>query len=1036
MSRNLDKKVILVCAGPGYGKTTLLSHFLSGSSIPIVYYHLEKTDAEPVVFFSYLVAGIQRLRPSFGQKIGDLRHLFNHPQRYLEIIVGTFINEVVEKIKAHTYIILEDYHTLHPSGIIDKFLDYLFSHMPANLHFIITARSKPDFSLTLMQARNEVFELTNQQLRFTKEEIRNLFKRTYSLSLRPKEIDWVTQYSEGWPVSLRLMLQSTSYLEGIRSSDQARTLVGGYLKSQVSLFNYFAQEIYFHEKPRIRDFLRDCSVFEWLTPGLCDAVTGRRNSIRLLADLARRNAFIVRIPEHGYRFHNLFRDFLYSKLTDSKRQKAIYLRAAKHFSKKRKYDDALLFYSKARSYRPMISIINKVGSMYIAQGRSVTLCNYIEQVSASIRNRALDLLIIYSQALNMLGKLDQARQGGLKAMRILKKRSGAGRKQADVLYTLGGINYTQGKFKAAMRYYMDALKLCPRGSNLTRASILNSLGSLYTFLGGKYLGRAVQFFEPALHIAQRRKYPEIEASILNNWAMSEWKAGNLKGAYARLSKIPNILAKHFSPGCGAGFFNAARLSIRLGHTSEAKSVLDLGAKTCSAYNDRWSMVALWSGYGLLYQEAKDLVKARHYVCKSLQLAERLGVDRLTVMAMHEMCKINLADGDYVESEKCISSMWSLKKTRDDADSIPIHLTEAMAKMAQERLDDAEKVLAEALHLAEKFGEIFQQFLIDIELARLSHLKNDEGRTCEFLSYAIGISQDKGYDYLLLKKLQREKWMLRKILARDIRQEYVKAIIKKSDLDIHWVDAFLFGVPRVLLDDRPIDDKVWQTLKTKKLFFYLILYKGEKVTGDRLIDTLWPEVPREKGSGSLRKAIQYIRDATRKSLRMEGDLLCSAKGAYQIVSDTPIDLDTDEFEFLLSGVKEAQDEIERRRLLERAVSIYKDGFASGWYDDWVEEMRLYYQRKYEECLVALADVYDSTGNHLDALNVCRKLIALNLLDETHYCRLMKTLAQLGRYNEIEQVFMELKKSLKKELRAKPRTETLEVYHTLMSKTPDK
>ena len=471
-------------------------------------------------------------------------------------------------------------------------------------------------------------------------------------------------------------------------------------------------------------------------------------------------------------------------------------------------------------------------------------------------------------------------------------------------------------------------------------------------------------------------------------------------------------------------------------TSEAKSVLDLGAKTCSAYNDMWSMVALWSGYGLLYQEAEDLVKARQYANRSLQLAEKLGVDRLTVMAMHEMCKVNLADGDYGESEKCISSMWSLKKIRDDADSIPIHLTEARAKMAQERLDDAAKVLAEALHLARKFGEIFQQFLIDIELARLFHLQNDEGRACEFLSYAISISQDKGYDYLLLKNLQRHKWMLQEIRAHDIRQEYVKAIIKKSDLDIHWVDAFLFGVPRVLIDDQPIDDKVWQTLKTKKLFFYLMLYKGEKVTGDRLIETLWPEVPREKGSGSLRKAMQYIREATRKSLRMEGDLLYSVRGAYQILPDIPINLDTDEFEFLLYRVKETQDEIEKRRLLERAVSVYRDGFASGWYDDWVEEMRLYYQRKYEECLVLLADVYDGTGNHLDALNVCRKLIALNLLDETYYCRLMKTLAHLGRYNEIKQVFMGLKKSLKKELRAEPRTETLEVYHRLMSKTPDK
>jgi LuxR family maltose regulon positive regulatory protein len=130
IAKNLDKKVILLCAGAGYGKTTLLSHLLSEKRIRIVYYHLERKDAEPVVFFSYLIAGIRRINPSFGHKLEGLRHLFNHPQRYLEIIAGTFLNEVVENIRDDIYIILEDYHALHPSVSIDKMLDYVFNSSP------------------------------------------------------------------------------------------------------------------------------------------------------------------------------------------------------------------------------------------------------------------------------------------------------------------------------------------------------------------------------------------------------------------------------------------------------------------------------------------------------------------------------------------------------------------------------------------------------------------------------------------------------------------------------------------------------------------------------------------------------------------------------------------------------------------------------------------------------------------------------------------------------------------------------------------
>jgi len=1030
ISRHLDKKVILLCAGPGYGKTTLLSHFLSRANMPIVYYHLENTDAEPAVFFSYLVAGIQKLKPSFGKKVAHLRHLFNQPQRYSEIIIGTFINEVVECIKEDTYIILEDYHALQPSVTIDKTLDYLFRHIPTNLHFIITSRSKPEIYFTLMTARDEFFELTTQQLRFTKEEISRLFKKTYSIPLKTRDLEWVEKYSEGWPVSLRLMIQSTSYLEGITSSDHTRTMIGGYLQSQASLFNYFAQEIYFQEPPRVRRFLLDCSLFEWLDPVLCDAATRRKNSDALFAELARRNAFIVRIPEHGYRLHNLFRDFLYSKFTDAKRRRTICLRAADYLSGKGKHDEALSFFVQAKAYKKMIAIINKVGPVYSGQGRSAVLCSYVEQIPAKIRDRDHDLLITYSRALTILGRLEQSRQIILKAWRILKKKPGAKRKHADVLYALGGIHYTEGRFTSAMRYYRDALNVCPRGSNLTRTSILNSLGSLHTALGGRYLRKAVRFYEQALRIAQHKGYGDIEASILNNWAMSEWKMGNLNNAYAKLSRIADVLAQNFSPMCGAGFFNAAKLSILLGYAKEAKAILDLGVKTCSPYNDMWSMVALWSGYGLLYLDTGYLAKAKQYVNKSLQVAEKLGVERLIVMAMIEMCKINIVGQDYAEAEKGISSIWLLKKTRDDAESIPVYLTEAKLRSAQGKIRQAEEALTRARLLADKFGEIFHQFLVNIELSKLFHLTGNTGGSCGALSEAVSASREKGYDYLLSKELQRQEWMIQAVRGHDIELTYVKAIIKKSKIDIHWIEGFLFGVPRVYVDDQLIDDDDWQTMKTKKLFFYLLLHRNEKVGNDCLIDTLWHEVSGKKGSGSLRKAMQYIRTITRSTLGIRGELVSSAKGFYQMAPGVSINLDTDEFDTLLKRAKESEDDAEKIELLQKAIALCNKDFASGWYDDWVEQLRLHYKGNYEECSVMLADLYYRREEYAEAVKVYEKLISLNPLEEKYHCRLMEALGRLGKHKEIVQDFEKLRKNLKKELQSKPQQETLEVYEALM------
>lgn len=1030
IAKNLEKKVILLCAGAGYGKTTLLSHFFSENKIPVVYYHLEKTDAEPVVFFSYLIAGIRRFNPHFGSKVKGLQHLFNDPHRYLEIIAGTFINEIAEDIPKDICVVLEDYHTLHPSSAIDRIIDYIFNHMPANLHFMITSRSKLDVSFLQMIARDEFLELGSDQLRFTKEEIRRLFRSLYSITLRDEDLQRVEKYSEGWPVSLRLMLQSSNYLEGIRSSEHTRMVISNYLQSQVSLFNYFAQEIFFQEPSRVRDFLLDCSVFEWLSPGLCDAVTGRKNAARLLSDLTKRNAFIVRIPEHGYRFHNLFRDFLSSKLTDMGRRRRLYLRAGNYLAERHEYDESLKFYSQANAHKKMCAIIGRIGAAFIGQGRSAALCKYFEQMPEVIRDRNPNLLVIFSQALTLTGRLQDARRSCLKAYRILKKQSGTKRRHADALYALGGIYSTLGKRATAMRYYKNALAVCPRSANLTRAAILNSLGSLHNMIGGKHLIKAITYFGKALVIAQKSGYREIEASILNNWAWSEWKIGNLKEAYAKLSAIIPILEKHFSPGCGAGFYNAARYGILLGYNRKAKSILDLGIQTCSPYNDLWSLATIWHGYALLYLEAGNLQKARHFINKSLQVYEKLGVERLIVSATTEMCRINIADRDYVNAEKNVSSIWTHKKVRDDADSIPIYLTIAKLQSAQDRIGRAEDMLLTALQLAKKYGEIFQRFLVSIELSKLLYQKRDVGRSQEMLIEAVKISGRRDYEYLLAKELQREKWMLQAIREQDIEKRYVMAIIKKSGVDVHWIEAHLFGVPKITIDDRVIEDDVWKTIKAKKLFFYLLLRKGERTSGDLLIDKLWPDASNGRGGDSLRKAIQHIREIAKSEHGIAAELVNSVKGVYQISPDISVWLDVNEFDELYELALRSASEDKKERILRRAVDLYGDGFATGWYEGWVDDLRHYYGGRYEECLAELARLYFRKAKYPEAAGLVEKLLSLNFLDERYHRQYMEILGRLGRDHDIKSDFEKFSKILKKEMKVEPQKETIELYESLI------
>ncbi len=1031
LKNNLDKKIILLCAGAGYGKTTLLSQFISTGKVAHVYYHLEKNDSEPAIFFSYLTAAIRKTRHEFGKKTESLKHFFNYPHKYWDIIAGTFANEIIEYVKKDLYIILEDYHSLEPSTQIDKILFYLLEHMPPKLHFIISTRKMPSVPLSRFRMRDEMFELKTKDMRFTKKEIAHLFKKIYSISLKESELDRIDEHSEGWPTSLRLMIQSSDYLRGIKSSDYIRRILDTYYHSQTNLFNYFAQEIYNRESKEVRQFLINCSVLEWLTPDLCDAIMRRKNSRSILLGLTTRNAFLVKMPDQGYRFHKLFRDFLHSKLTDIQKENKMNRRAGDFYFAQGRLEEAVRFYLRAEEYMKAASAIESIGFNMIEQGKSSILSSYVEKIPKSIWGQRPSLLMNYALSLIHIGRTDEARSSYLKAAKILEHKPRNRLKYADALYELGGISFNQGNFKSAKRWFHKALKVCPKPPRLTMAAILNSLGLIYSGIGGKISSKAPRYFQRALKISQKNRYKDLEASILNNWAMFEFRAGNLSSAYAKLLKMVSILQTLFTPHCGVGFFNAARLSLLLGYKKEARSILEAGIKTCSPYNDLWSMATIWKGYSVLYQELGDLKKAKQFINKSLEVCEKLGVARLIITALTEMCKINIESGELPLAEKNCSEIWWFKKTKDDLEAVPILMTEARLRIVQERFGRAENTLKDALKLAQKFKLTFDSFLIQVELSKALYFRHRIKKVISALEKAVTISRTKGYDYLFLRTLHDQTWMLPVMKRENIETRYVSSIIKKSKLDIHWIDAFFFGLPRVIIDDREMSDNTWQTLKAKKLFFFLLLHKNEKVSHDSIIDAFWKKSSYKSSQYNLRKTIQYIRQSLKVTKTHIEKFIISSKGSYQIDPQVSIMLDIDRFQDSVVQLKSFKKQDKKfRSFAQNLLSVYKKGFTVGWYDGWVEERRRYYQGLYEDYLLMMAKYYFDRNKYKESIIWYKKLVGLDFYNETYHHKLMIAFSKIGKFRELKQDFDRLKKILKKELGTEPREKTAQIYKSLM------
>ena len=135
---SIGKRLSLVCAPAGYGKTTLVCEWLQ--KIPhACWISLDKSDNDPRLFFSYLIAALQTIRPDVG---GQAQAILDAPQPPpLQVVLSSLLNDLAQ-VHSQTVIVLDDYQSIHASQIHEA-MAFLLDHLPPDVHFVMTTRSDP-----------------------------------------------------------------------------------------------------------------------------------------------------------------------------------------------------------------------------------------------------------------------------------------------------------------------------------------------------------------------------------------------------------------------------------------------------------------------------------------------------------------------------------------------------------------------------------------------------------------------------------------------------------------------------------------------------------------------------------------------------------------------------------------------------------------------------------------------------------------------------------------------------------------------------
>ncbi len=312
----LHRKLTLISAPAGFGKTTLVSAWLDERSTAatgqkdigkrVAWLSVDESDSDPTRFLSYLIAALQTVLPHLGT---GLLQLFQSPQPPpVETLLTTLLNEIATLPTACVFV-LDDYH-LAATAAVNQTLVFLLEHLPPQMHLVITTREDPDLPLARLRTRNQLTEVRAADLRFTPTEAADFLNGIMDLSLSTQEVAALEGRTEGWIAGLQLAALSM----------RGRTDIPGFISAFAGdnryIMDYLVAEVLERQPQAIRNFLRRTAMLDRLSGPLCDAVTGQGDGRALLAALERSNLFVVPLDDkrQWYRYHHLFADLLHAHL--------------------------------------------------------------------------------------------------------------------------------------------------------------------------------------------------------------------------------------------------------------------------------------------------------------------------------------------------------------------------------------------------------------------------------------------------------------------------------------------------------------------------------------------------------------------------------------------------------------------------------------------------------------------------------------------------------------------------------------------------
>jgi LuxR family maltose regulon positive regulatory protein len=785
----LGRKLTLISAPAGFGKSTLVSEWLAHCDRPAAWLSLDENDNDPARFLVYLIRALQIILPNLGTEILSILQAPQRPS--IEAILTALLNEIAAAPNAFV-LVLDDYHLVDTQSV-DEALTFVIDHLPAQMHLVITTREDPSLPIPRLRARNQLTELRAADLRFTLAEATEFLNQVTNLDLTVEDVAALERRTEGWIAGLQMAALS------MHGQQDVHRFIQAFAGDHRYIVDYLVEEVLQRQLEPVRNFLLQTSILDRLYGPLCDAVTAQPGSKGRLDSLQRGNLFLIPLDDRRdwYRYHHLFADVLRMHLMAEQpgQVPALHRRASEWYAQNGLTNEAIRHALSAQDYDRAAYLIEQVLPSTRQSRQEPTLLGWLKALPDELFQNHPVLNVHYAGTLMQNGQFDgvEARLRDIerwlaapedrRIRPVYVDEKDFQRLPSSVAMYRAAIALAQGDVANAMNHARSVLELTREDDDVPRGAASSLLG------------------------------------------LASWTSGDLEPAYEMFAQgMAHLQKADYTSDVIGGSVTLADIRITQGRLRKAKSIYERGLQLATKQGAPALRGAadMHVGMSEIFREWNDLPAAMQHLLKSKDLGELNGLPKNPYRWRVAMARIRETQGDldgaldlYDEAEPLYMSDFSpnvrplpawkarvwikqgdleqaldwARERRLSIDEEPSYLREfeqitfarillsqSQRDAANSSLHDAMGFLARLLKAAEAGGRMGSVIEILTLQAIARQRQDDIPAALSALERALKLAEPEGYVRLFVDEGTALAALLRKAAASRITPDYTGKLL--------------------------------------------------------------------------------------------------------------------------------------------------------------------------------------------------------------------------------------------------------------------